>query len=82
MISDSLGSVMRSAPMSAKRHKSRLVLLGAGRKRVQLDTPTLTATLKGLGYEPTVNRADERSVLLGVVSLDAVHFYRTTRRKS
>ena len=67
--------------MSAKRHKSRLILPGVSWKRVQADTPAVTVTMKGLDCQPTVNRADERSVLLGVVSLDAVHFYRTTRRK-
>ena len=81
MVSYSLGSVMGSAPMTAKRHKPRLVLPGAGRKRVQMDTPALTVTREGLDDEPIVNRADERGVLLEPVFRDAVLTYRTLRRK-
>ena len=64
MVSYSQGRMMRSTLATAKRHKSRLVLLGAGRKRVRLDTPALTVTLEGLGYEQNVNRADEHGILL------------------
>ena len=81
MVSYSQGRMMRSTLATAKRHKSRLVLLGAGRKRVRLDTPALTGTREGLDYEPIVNRADERGVLLESVSRVAVRTYTTPRRK-
>ncbi len=46
-----------------------------------MHTPAVTVTLEGLDYEPIVNRADERGVLLECVSRDAVLTYRTLRRK-
>ena len=46
-----------------------------------MNTPALTVTLEGLDYEPIVNRADERGVILECVSQDAVRTYRTPRRK-
>ncbi len=76
-------NVLESAPMAAKRSKSRRggKRPGAGRKPVLKDAHSFAVTLDGVDYEAISREADERGVSLGTIVREAVKGYMARRRR-
>ncbi len=83
MIACFVFNVVESAPMAAKRTKSRRGgrRPGAGRKPMLTDARTLTVTFDGPDYDTVARQADKRDVSLGTVIREAVKAYVSRRRR-